>query len=316
MISAGLLLSSAVPPWTLLPLDAGELLPDNAPLALPAENPHAPLESPLPLPTLLSYAPPVIGLSAPLFLVQFYFLNYATDVLLLAPLGVGLLFAAGRAWDAISDPIVGTFSDRTRTRLGRRRPWMFAGIPLLMVTLAMIWAPPDLSPSLLYVWLAVALFGFYTAFTMYAVPHAALGAELSRNHHERSRIFGAQAAAFTLGMMLSFGGMQWVSNATAPREAASTPGVRVDRRAAPDPSHPSAPNPRAGRPSGARCLELVAGHARRSCQSPRAPALGRPIHPDDRLRRAGDHGSLPDAICDEAPRPDRGRCRRSSSSSP
>ena len=83
--------------------------------------------------TLLSYAPPVVALSSPLFMVQFYFLNFATDVLLLAPLGVGLLFAAGRAWDAISDPIVGTWSDRTSTRLGRRRPWMLASIPLLML---------------------------------------------------------------------------------------------------------------------------------------------------------------------------------------
>ena len=85
--------------------------------------------------TILSYSPPVVGLSGPLFLVQFYFLNFATDVLLLAPLSVGLLFAAGRIWDAIPDPIVGTLSDRTRTRLGRRRPWMLAGIPLLMLSL-------------------------------------------------------------------------------------------------------------------------------------------------------------------------------------
>ncbi len=194
---------------------------DTHSIAVPADDGTAREERRLPASTLLCYAPPVLALSSPLFMVQFYFLNFATDVLLLAPLGVGLLFAAGRAWDAVSDPIVGTWSDRTRTRLGRRRPWMFTGIPLLMHSLAMIWSPPDLSPPLLYGWLAIALFTFYSAFTMYAVPHAALGAELSRDHHERSRIFGAQAAAFTLGMMLAFGGMQLVINADAPRQAAS-----------------------------------------------------------------------------------------------
>ena len=73
----------------------------------------------VPLRSLLAYSPPVVGLSGPLFLIQFYVLNFATDVLLLAPLAVGLLFAAGRVWDAVSDPIVGTLSDRTQTRIGR-----------------------------------------------------------------------------------------------------------------------------------------------------------------------------------------------------
>ena len=195
--------------------------PDSSSPAADAATPPPTRTERVGLETLLSYSPPVLALSSPLFLVQFYFLNFATDVLLLAPLAVGALFAAGRVWDAISDPIVGTLSDRTRTRLGRRRPWMFAGIPLLMASLLMIWAPPELPRTALYVWITIALFAFYTAFTMYAVPHAALGAELSTDHHERSRIFGANAGAFTLGMMMAFGGMQLVTNSDAPREAAS-----------------------------------------------------------------------------------------------
>lgn len=194
--------------------------PETIPAVQTLESVPAESNARVPLRTLLAYAPPVAALSAPLFMVQFYFLNFATDVLLLAPLGVGMLFAAGRVWDAVSDPIVGTLSDRTRTRLGRRRPWMLAGIPLLMVSLVMIWRPPMVSVGLLYAWLALALFSFYTAFTMFAVPHSALGAELSKDHHDRNRIFGSQAAAFTFGMMLAFGGMQYVTNAAAPREAA------------------------------------------------------------------------------------------------
>jgi Na+/melibiose symporter-like transporter len=170
---------------------------------------------------LLSYSPPVVGLSGPLFIVQFYFLNFATDVLLLAPLSVGLVFAAGRVWDAVSDPIVGTLSDRTRTRLGRRRPWMFAGIPLLMLSFVMIWSPPELERFGMYAWTTIALFSFYTSYTMFSVPHAALGAELTTDYHERNRIFGANSAAFTFGMLLVFGGMQYVMNAEDSRLAAS-----------------------------------------------------------------------------------------------
>ena len=180
------------------------------------------IPSRVPTGTLLAYGPPVVALSGALFFVQFYFLKFATDVLLIAPLVVGVIFALGRAWDAISDPIVGQWSDRTRTRLGRRRPWMFAAIPLLAASFVMIWLPPvSLSGALLIAWVTVALFGFYTAFTAYIIPHLALGAELTRDHHERSRIFGIRGAAFMLGMAPAFAGMQFVNNAEVPRDAAA-----------------------------------------------------------------------------------------------
>lgn len=175
----------------------------------------------VPLATLLSWGPPICGVSAALFYVQFFFLKFATDVLLIAPAVVGVLFAAGRLWDAFSDPLVGTLSDRTESRLGRRRPWMLAAVPLLVIFVWMTWVPPAaLSGSGLVVWVAISLFGFYTAFTFYQVPHLSLGAELSTNHHDRSRIFGVQSAAFSLGMVFAFGAMQFVMNSADQRASA------------------------------------------------------------------------------------------------
>ena len=81
------------------------------------------------LPTLLAYAPPAFALGVPLFFVQFFLLKFATDVLLLAPAVVGTIFAVAKFWDAALDPIIGTWSDRLRSRMGRRRPFMLAGIP-------------------------------------------------------------------------------------------------------------------------------------------------------------------------------------------
>jgi GPH family glycoside/pentoside/hexuronide:cation symporter len=165
----------------------------------------------------------VLGLSVPLFFVQVYFLNYATDVLLLAPAAVGGLFALGRLWDAVTDPAVGFLSDRTNTRLGRRRPWMMAGLPLLMCFFAMLWMPPEsLQGGLLLGWVGVALFGFYTAYTIYSIPHASLGAELSKDHHDRTRIFAVRHVSLTVGIIGAFGALQFVQNAEAPREAART----------------------------------------------------------------------------------------------
>ncbi len=140
----------------------------------------------------------------------------------MAPALVGGLFAAGRLWDAVSDPIVGTLSDRTRSRIGRRRPWMLAAVPLLALFVWMTWVPPaDLTGAPLVIWVTVALFGFYTAFTIYQVPHISLGSELSSDHHERNRIFGVQSAAFSAGMIFAFGSMQVVMNSDDPRGAAA-----------------------------------------------------------------------------------------------
>lgn len=171
--------------------------------------------------TLLAFGAPAAGYAFTLLFIQFYFLKFATDVLLLAPALGGALIGAGRLWDAVSDPLAGYWSDRTRSRLGRRRPWMLVGVPLMGVFFVMTWSAPEtLAGGRLVAWSAVALFGFYTAYTIYTVPHLSLGAELSRDHHERSRIFGAQRVAFILGMAGAFGGVQILRDAAEPRSAA------------------------------------------------------------------------------------------------
>jgi GPH family glycoside/pentoside/hexuronide:cation symporter len=164
----------------------------------------------------------VFALGAPQFFVQFFFLKFATDVLLLAPAVIGAIFAVGRLWDAALDPILGTWSDRTRTRLGRRRPFMLAGIPILVASFLMLWIPPAaLSPTAATAWLALGLFGFYTGFSAYAIPHFALGAELTDDYHDRSRVYGTRGAAFTLGLVPAFAVTQLVNNAADPRTTAA-----------------------------------------------------------------------------------------------
>ena len=199
----------APPEADALPADPG----GSDPPASPARVPFA---------TVASWGMPIFALSSTLFFLQFFFLKFATDVLLIAPVVVGVLFSAGRLWDAVSDPIVGTWSDRTRSRYGRRRPWMMAAIPLLAATIWMTWSPPrSLEGTPLVVWVGLSLFGYYTAFTIYNIPHFSLGAELSSDHHDRSRVFGVQSASFMMGMMLAFVGMQWVMTSTDQRTAAS-----------------------------------------------------------------------------------------------
>jgi GPH family glycoside/pentoside/hexuronide:cation symporter len=193
--------------------------PAAPPVAEPTSPPPAARER-LPLGRVLAYGLPIVGLSYPIFFVQFYFLKFATDVLLLPPATIGLLFGLGRVWDAVSDPLAGYWSDRTRTRLGRRRPWMLAALPLLVLSFAMLWRPPEsFAAGTTIAWCGLALFAFYTAFTLYVIPHQSLGAELSLDYHERSRVFGTRHVAFVTGMMLAFGAMHVLRTAESPRSA-------------------------------------------------------------------------------------------------
>jgi GPH family glycoside/pentoside/hexuronide:cation symporter len=172
--------------------------------------------------SLLAYGGPTLGIAGLLFFVQFYFLKFSTDVLLLPPAAIGLVFAGAKVWDAASNPLVGTWSDRARSPLGRRRPFMFAALPLIVVGFVTLWTPPlALRESALVAWSAVALFVFYTAFALYAIPHFALGAELSPDSHERTRLFAVRQMSLTIGILVSFGGIQVAMNAPAPRAAAA-----------------------------------------------------------------------------------------------
>ena len=170
----------------------------------------------LPRTTVFAYGLPGIGAGYMYLLVGLYVMKFSTDVLLISPLVMGLIFSASRVWDAVSDPLVGYLSDRTRSRFGRRRTWMAASILPISATFVMIFAPPaGLSGTGLSVWMAVAIIGFYSVMTAFFVPHLSFGAELSTNYHERSRLFGFRHGFYTVGSILCLGTMQLLIDAEA-----------------------------------------------------------------------------------------------------
>lgn len=98
---------------------------------------------------------------------------------------VGTILLVSRVADAVIDPVVGELSDRTRSRLGRRKPWILAGLPLLMLSVMMVFAPPGkVTPLYATVWLSL----IFLAFTLVDLPYKAWGADLSRDYHGRNRI--------------------------------------------------------------------------------------------------------------------------------
>ncbi len=93
---------------------------------------------------------------------------------------------------------------------------MLASVIPTCATFVMLFSPPaSMGMFGLTMWMAVGVIGFYSAITLFAVPHLSLGAELTTNYHERSRLFGLRHAAFTLGSILALASMQIFINAEA-----------------------------------------------------------------------------------------------------
>ena len=183
-----------------------------------AARPSPPGGPALPLGQIVSYGTAAVGVTAMAFINALYLFKYSTDVLLIAPGVMGLLYGASRIWDAISDPIAGHLSDRTQSRLGRRRPWMLAGaLPVGLVFVMLFSAPRSLGPTALTAWMCVAVLLFYTAMTIFSMPHDSLGAELTSSYHDRNRVFGIRRAAFGLGSLPVFAALTWLAGLDDPR---------------------------------------------------------------------------------------------------
>jgi glycoside/pentoside/hexuronide:cation symporter, GPH family len=102
--------------------------------------------------------------------------------------------ALPRLFDAFTDPIVGHLSDNTRSRWGRRRPWMLAGLIASAILGVMIWYPPQAAKTgwdwgLFTFLFAMMSLLFGVGYTMFNVPHIAMGYEMSTDYNERTHLF-------------------------------------------------------------------------------------------------------------------------------
>lgn len=122
---------------------------------------------------------------------------YASDVGV--PLAVvGSYIFITRVLDVFTDPLMGYLSDRTRSRFGRRRPWVALATPIMMLSIYKLFMPPaDADGLYMFVWM-VAL---SVATTMMLIPYYAWGAELSTDYNERSKVTGWRASAGVVGQL-------------------------------------------------------------------------------------------------------------------
>jgi GPH family glycoside/pentoside/hexuronide:cation symporter len=142
-------------------------------------------------------------------MVAFWLLNYLTDTVGLAAGLAGTVIMIGKIWDAVTDPMVGWLSDRTRSRWGRRRPYiLFGSFPLCVMMIVMFTNPGLGSQARLFVWGLVSFCLLGTALTLVNIPYSALTPELTQDFHERTSLNGYRSIFMVLGTLLGAGAAQ------------------------------------------------------------------------------------------------------------
>jgi GPH family glycoside/pentoside/hexuronide:cation symporter len=120
-----------------------------------------------------------------------YLLFYYNQILGVSATLTALALAIAVFFDAITDPLAGSVSDKFESRWGRRHPFMFASAAPLGITLFLLFSPPaDMSEIFYFVWVLFFAVAVRTFLTLYHVPHLALGAEIAPDYEDRNTLFG------------------------------------------------------------------------------------------------------------------------------
>lgn len=134
-------------------------------------------------------------------------LRYLVDYVGIAAALAASLIAFSKIYDTVTDPLMGVITDRTKSSIGRRRPWLLAGtflcaaaLPLLFIT------PADMSEPVLIAWVVFGLLFYATAYTVFSVPYMAMPAEMTDDPHQRSVIFSWRVKAIAIGQVVAGGG--------------------------------------------------------------------------------------------------------------
>jgi len=151
-------------------------------------------------PTLLAFGTGAIAVGTKNVVFGSWLMLYYNQVLGLAPYLAGLALALALVVDAVSDPIVGAWSDRVRTRWGRRHPFIYASLIPFAGSIYLILQPvPDASQSDLFTRLLFLAIAVRLSMTFYEVPRSALGPELTKDYDQRTLMVGISTAFGWLG---------------------------------------------------------------------------------------------------------------------
>lgn len=137
--------------------------------------------------------------------VTLYLLFYFTDILAIPAATAGTIFLAAKLWDAVTDPVMGNISDRTRSRFGAKRIYLLIGAVPLGLSFFLLFYGPDLTGSAAVLYSLLVFIFFCTMYTVVNIPYGSLTAVMSRDSQVRAEITGYRMAFALLGTLVVAG---------------------------------------------------------------------------------------------------------------
>jgi GPH family glycoside/pentoside/hexuronide:cation symporter len=157
----------------------------------------------LPVKLCLGFGVGTVGVSIMLNTVTAYFPAFCSTVLGKSPEIAGYLLMISKLYDVLADIAVGMMSDRTRSRWGRRRPYLLAGALVSALSFLMIFAPPEMSDSAITLYMLAALVLYSTGYSLFNVPYMTMPSEMTGARYERSRLLSFRTVFVSIGQLLA-----------------------------------------------------------------------------------------------------------------
>ncbi len=161
------------------------------------------LDQDVPTSKRLAYAAPAFALAVVGIPLYVYIPKFYTDVVGVHIAILGYLILGVRLFDAVTDPLIGFISDRTKTCFGRRRPFLAGGAVVLALSIFFLFNPPEQSPTFETAWFGVWIFCVFFFWTLVEVPYESLGPEITFNYHERITLFAWRDGALIAGTLVA-----------------------------------------------------------------------------------------------------------------
>ena len=158
----------------------------------------------LPLLSKILYGTGDLGISMNNSIITAFFSVFMVTVVGLPPGLVAIIFIIGRSWDFINDPIIGHLSDRTRTRWGRRRPFLLFGAIPFGLSFILLWLGPDFSQTGLIIYYSLAYIVYEFLATVVYMPYYALTPELTEDYDERTKLTSFRMMFNIIGSLTAY----------------------------------------------------------------------------------------------------------------
>ena len=154
--------------------------------------------------TKIIYGSGDLGFSMNNSIIAAFFPIFMMDVIGISPGLVAIILFVGRSWDYFNDPIIGFLSDRTRTRWGRRRPFLIFGALPFALSFILLWLSPNFSQTGLIIYYSLGYIVYEAMATLVYMPYYALTPELTEDYDERTRLTSFRMFFNILGSLTAY----------------------------------------------------------------------------------------------------------------